>query len=125
MESLKRHFSGDIAARIIGTTPVVNAANSVVFHRREIEILQWLNDNGLISSRWCALDDAHWQFLHHKGNLVVCKSDLACAELVITELAGSRPVQTRQACCLGDVGDAGFGDMQSRRNLAGAEVAVV
>ena len=76
LESLKRHFSDDIAARIIGTTPLVNAANSVVFHRREIEILQWLNDNGLISSRWCALDAAHWQFLHHKANLVVCKSYL-------------------------------------------------
>jgi hypothetical protein len=76
LESLKRHFSDDIAARIIGTTPVVNAGNSVLFHRREIEILQWLADSGVTNSRWCALDDAHWQFLHHKENLVACKSYL-------------------------------------------------
>lgn len=76
LESLKHRFSHDIAARIIGTTPVVNAGNSVVFYRREIEILQWLADSGLTDSRWCALDDAHWQFLHHKANLVSCKSYL-------------------------------------------------
>jgi hypothetical protein len=49
----------------------------------------------------------------------------ACAELVITEFVGRLPVQTRQAGCLGDVANAGLGDVKSRRNLAGAEVSVV
>jgi hypothetical protein len=43
------------------------------------------------------------------------------AELFITELARCFPIQACQACCLGDVANAGLGDVKSRRYLAGAE----
>jgi len=47
-----------------------------VLHRlvelREWEILTWLTVQGRSDEPWIALDDAAWQFKHHRNHLVAC-----------------------------------------------------
>lgn len=70
LDALQARFSPDIAARIVGTTPV---AASAVPARREAEILQWLDAAGRAADApWLALDDAIWQFGRHRHRVVAC-----------------------------------------------------
>lgn len=87
LPSLKKHFSDDIAARIVGATaPTRRDADGYAPAEREQEIIAWLQANGGINQAWVALDDADWQFSLHKHRLVACNTDLGlddagCAEL--------------------------------------------
>ena len=75
MEVLRAKFSADIAARIIGRTPL--AAEALPPHMvevREWEILAWLNANNRQREEWIALDDSAWQFKRHRSRLVACTS---------------------------------------------------
>ncbi|SDY35895.1 hypothetical protein SAMN05518854_101878 [Variovorax sp. YR266] len=56
IEQLQRYFSEDIRHRIIGATPLINP-DTVVQHRRQLEIQAWLDGNGHSYAEWVALDD--------------------------------------------------------------------
>jgi len=76
LAALRAHFSPDIAARIVGATPVAASAahaGRYVPARREAEILQWLDSAGRTADEpWLALDDAVWQFDQHRDRVVAC-----------------------------------------------------
>lgn len=73
LDKLKAKFSPDIAERIIGTTRLTDRTNDTYLPaRREREILDWLADSGCETTPWLALDNAAWQFVQHKDQLVPC-----------------------------------------------------
>ncbi|PWF55503.1 HAD domain-containing protein [Massilia glaciei] len=75
LTELRTRFSPDIAARIIGATPLADyVEGKYVPARRENEILDWLALNLRDGDAWIALDDAVWQFLRHRDRLVACTS---------------------------------------------------
>lgn len=45
------------SARFIGDTPYISTTEN----RRGKEILKWLTDNAQHDSKWCILDDNHWE----------------------------------------------------------------
>lgn len=73
LDGLKTHFSPDIAARIIGTTPLIEREEGKYLpDRREGEILKWLAENGREHEDWIAVDDAAWQFPKHRNRVIGC-----------------------------------------------------
>ena len=81
--NLRGRFSEDITGRIIGATPVLNANGPPLVEKREAEIVTLLLANGHQNRPWIALDDAFWEFKHHRNQVVVCKSFIGldeCAE---------------------------------------------
>lgn len=87
LPSLKKHFSEDIAARIVGVTAATRRdADGCAPAEREQEIIAWLEANGGIHQAWVALDDADWQFSLHKQRLVACNADLGLDEAKCAEL---------------------------------------
>jgi len=73
LETLRARFSSDIAARIVGATPIFPRIESKYLPaRREAEILAWLAEQGRMDEPWLALDDADWQFERHLDRLVAC-----------------------------------------------------
>ena len=74
LKKLKKIFSPDISERIIGTTTIISRDPDLLPHLREREIVIWLEIENLISEPWLALDDAFWQFQHHRNRLVTCAS---------------------------------------------------
>ncbi|EOB7986418.1 HAD domain-containing protein [Pseudomonas aeruginosa] len=73
LDDLRARFSPDIAARIIGATPVTPRIDGKYMPaRREGEILDWLRQSGRKHEPWLALDDAAWQFQQHRARLVAC-----------------------------------------------------
>ena len=74
LDKLRTWFSADIAARIVGATPIVPADHPGSLERRESEILAWLVEQGRSSEPWLALDDSTWQFRYCRDHLVACTS---------------------------------------------------
>jgi len=72
LDNLRARFSVDVAARIIGITPVFPASHPRILEQRESEILAWLVAQGRCSEPWLALDDADWQFKRHRDHLIAC-----------------------------------------------------
>lgn len=73
LDALRARFSSDIAARIIGATPMISRGeDQYLAARRESEILAWLERAGRQDEPWLALDDAAWQFARHRDHLVAC-----------------------------------------------------
>src|ERR1035437_4587503 len=77
LDKLRSKFSADVSARIIGVTPVFPSDHPRMVEQRESEIVAWLVAQGRIAEPWLALDDAAWQFKHHRDHLVVCTGYLA------------------------------------------------
>jgi HAD domain in Swiss Army Knife RNA repair proteins len=73
LDNLRSRFSSDIATRITGTTllPKDQVVPRLV-ELREWEIVTWLTVQGRCDEPWIALDDAAWQFKHHRNHLVSC-----------------------------------------------------
>lgn len=61
VEKLRRHFSPDIAARVVGVTPLLGripeGGLDTFPHVRELECYAWLKSNRPAGTRWMALDD--------------------------------------------------------------------
>ena len=72
LEQLRELFPDDIAARIIGTTPITPKVDGYAPARREGEILDWLESEGRAAEPWIANDDHGVQFTLHKDRLVEC-----------------------------------------------------
>lgn len=71
-------FAPDIAARIVGTTPIVDIRNAGdVASSRHREILTYLNDSG---ADWLALDDDASLFSPGCAELVLCDDGFRDAE---------------------------------------------
>ena len=86
LDNLRARFSADVAARIIGITPVFPAYHPRILEQRESEILAWLVAEGRSSEPWLALDDADWQFQRHRDQLIACTGHVgldASAEMTL------------------------------------------
>jgi hypothetical protein len=71
LEKLRSFFSEDIAARIIGSTPIYQL--SLPFHRQH-EIEQYLQNAARKYVPWLALDDNVADFYPGSPNLVLCNA---------------------------------------------------
>ena len=73
LDDLRARFSPDIAARIVGATPITPRIDGKYLPaRREGEILDWLRQAERAHEPWLALDDAAWQFQQHRDRLIAC-----------------------------------------------------
>jgi len=87
LDNLRAWFSPDIAARITDTTQLPGMANTPsVTERREWEIVMWLLVRGRSDEPWIALDDAAWQFRHHRDRLVACTGYVGLDDTVEAKL---------------------------------------
>jgi hypothetical protein len=71
LDELRARFSPDIAARMVGMTPVL-ARETRSGPRREREILAWLQSSGRTDEKWLALDDTEWLFERYRDRLIAC-----------------------------------------------------
>jgi hypothetical protein len=66
LHMLKDLFSEDVAARVIGTTPLYaeleDVPDTLEGYQREVECRSWLRQNGCAAQEWLALDDRSWNF---------------------------------------------------------------
>jgi hypothetical protein len=88
LDQLREFFPADIAARIIGTTPLTSRVEGYAPARREGEIVDWLESQGRTGEPWIAIDDQSWQFTRHKERLVSCAFYDGLDERVETILRG-------------------------------------
>ncbi len=72
LDEIRQFFPDDIAARIIGTTPLTPRMEGWAPARREGEIIDWLEQAGRSEEPWIAIDDQGWQFTLHRDRLVEC-----------------------------------------------------
>jgi len=79
---MRRHFSLDIASRVIGITPdlrqhgLVNAPHGTTDdYLRERECLAWLDRNRPPGTLWLALDDREWWFRPGNPNVMIVDCD--------------------------------------------------
>ena len=72
LNEIKRNFSPDIAARIVGKTPAWEDDGDE--HIRYREIREFLKHPKLAGIRWLALDDTQVEFPPGCPNLVLCDS---------------------------------------------------
>jgi hypothetical protein len=70
LEELRAFFSPDIAARVIGVTPL-DPSSEYVTCRRQIRVEEYLEQNGLQGSSWIALDD-EWDNYQVDAPLIRC-----------------------------------------------------
>lgn len=69
LETIRGFFSGDIGARIVGMTPILD---SDLPHLRQREIEQYLLDTSQTEVGWLALEDQAAEFEDGLPNLVMC-----------------------------------------------------
>lgn len=71
---LRRHFSPDIAPRVVGVTPFLGRLREngldVLPYTRELECWAWLKSNRSVRTPWLALDDRDEWFLPGCPNLM-------------------------------------------------------
>ena len=84
MAEIKRLFSADIAARIIGKTPTWDDDGDDYVRHKEIRRL--LEHPSLQGAKWLAIDDSDFEFPQGCPNLLLCDSargiDAATATLM-------------------------------------------
>lgn len=73
LPALREMFSADIAARIVGVTPLLGLT---VKHGRQREIARYLRDHGQASLPWVVLDDRASEFEEGLDNLVLCNFEI-------------------------------------------------
>lgn len=73
LQDLKALFSEDVAARVVGATPMYaqleDVPDRLVGYEREAECMAWLQQNGRGYESWLALDDRSWNFRPFNRNL--------------------------------------------------------
>ena len=64
--ALRKRFSRDIAARVVGVTPMFSELKQVpdtlVSYPREAECHAWRSANGVLHLPWLAVDDRSWNY---------------------------------------------------------------
>lgn len=77
---IRKHFSLDIASRVIGVTPDLRPHNNAPYgttddYLRERECLAWLHRNRPLGTPWLALDDREWWFRPGSPNVMIVDCD--------------------------------------------------
>ncbi|PQA75956.1 HAD domain-containing protein [Rhodoferax sp. TS-BS-61-7] len=66
LDELRALFTADVAARIIGATPLYaqleEVPDTLVGYAREAECRHWLQQHGRAAQEWLAVDDRSWNF---------------------------------------------------------------
>lgn len=66
LDELKALFTADVAAQIIGATPLYaqleDVPDALVGYEREAECRHWLRQQGRATQEWLAVDDRSWNF---------------------------------------------------------------
>jgi hypothetical protein len=92
LSELKRHFSPDIGARIVGKTPALEDESDD--HVRYEEIREFMRHPQLAGAQWVAVDDSDFEFPPGCANLVLCDSvhgfDAAAAKVLRERLAAAK-----------------------------------
>ncbi|MDO8294306.1 MAG: HAD domain-containing protein [Gallionella sp.] len=83
LNQLRSKFSNDIAARIVGVTPVIGIS---IHQCRQREIERYLHNTDQALSPWIALDDMAAQFVSGLSNLVLCDMDTGLNDCMEAEL---------------------------------------
>jgi hypothetical protein len=75
LDELKALFTADVAARIIGSTPLYaqleDVPDSLLGYEREAECRSWLRQHGRAAQEWLALDDRSWNFRPFNHNVLL------------------------------------------------------
>lgn len=75
LDDLKRLFSAEIAARIVGGTPAFSQLDDVpdtlYAYQRETECMAWLRSHGGLAAPWIALDARSWLFRPFNNRVVL------------------------------------------------------
>ncbi|MDO8990098.1 MAG: HAD domain-containing protein [Sideroxyarcus sp.] len=90
LDVLRDFFSTDIAARVIGVTPIVLSNGDFL---REVEIRQYLSAAGPQTTPWLALDDAAHGF-QDKSHLVLCSPEIGFDDVAAKKLRNELTVKT-------------------------------
>lgn len=98
LEELRRSFSPDLYARLVGCTPRGDRASPERF-LREWEVREWLRLSTQPWRHWVALDDQAWLFRPFLPNLVVCnpKVGVTDRELRALTLSLDEPFRAGQS----------------------------
>lgn len=78
---MRKHFSKDIAERVIGVTPDHRylerdtAPDGLGNYLREWECIAWLKTNRPLGTTWLALDDREWWFKPNSPNVMIVHCD--------------------------------------------------
>ena len=84
LSELRRNFSPDIAARIVGKTPTIEDNGDE--HGRYQEIREFLKHPKLAGARWIAVDDSDFEFPPGCANLLLCDSERGFDDAAATAL---------------------------------------
>jgi hypothetical protein len=75
LHELKAVFTADVAARIVGATPLYaqldGVPDSLQGYEREAECRSWLQQHGRVTQEWLALDDRSWNFRPFNRNVLL------------------------------------------------------
>lgn len=78
LETLRQHFSPDIAQRIVGVTPsffrMDHIPDAIRNYEREVECRAWLQEHGCQDTPWLAVDDWDWLFAPKSPNVFIVDS---------------------------------------------------
>jgi hypothetical protein len=92
LTELKKHFSPDIGARIVGKTPTWEDESDM--HIRYHEIREFMRHPQLAGAQWIAVDDTNVEFPPGCANLVLCDSDRGFDE------GAAKALRERLAACI-------------------------
>jgi hypothetical protein len=95
---LKDLFSNDVAARVIGTTPLyaelADVPDTLEGYPREAECRSWLRQHGRAAQEWLAVDDRSWNFRPFNRNVFLVDGyvglDASAAENLIARINGAK-----------------------------------
>ncbi|MBL8354918.1 MAG: hypothetical protein JNM01_08790 [Delftia acidovorans] len=91
VEKLRKHFSPDIAERILGVTPsypeLREVPNTLLGYHRQAECRAWLWANNAAHVPWLAVDDRPWLFMPFCGSLFVTNGLEGVTEGIAPQLA--------------------------------------
>ncbi len=97
-ERVIQAFSQDIAARIVGSTPVIKPKEPPYSkHPRYDEVLAYLAANGRAEATWIALDDDPRLYPTDCPNLILCDDGFREAEEVALRAVMARNTPNRYA----------------------------
>lgn len=97
LDVLKKLFSEDVAARVIGTTPLYaeldDVPDTLEGYQREAECRSWLRRHGRVAQEWMALDDRSWNFRPFNPNVFLVDGHVGlnaeAARTLVARLAAS------------------------------------
>lgn len=80
LHMLKELFSEDVAARVIGATPLYaeleDVPETLEGYQREAECRFWLRQHECTAQEWLALDDRSWNFRPFNRNVFLVDGDV-------------------------------------------------